>query len=43
MPVETRFACQFPMMSRMLEVKNAVEQVVIHPWWTEYVQSLFNR
>jgi hypothetical protein len=27
----------------MLEVKNALEQVVIHPRWTEYVQSLFNR
>jgi hypothetical protein len=27
----------------MLEVKNALEQVVIHPWWTKYMQSLFNR
>jgi hypothetical protein len=42
-PAETRFACQFFMISRMLEVKNALEQVVIHPRWTEYVQSLFNR
>jgi hypothetical protein len=32
-----------PQISRMLEVKNALEQVVIHPRWTEYVQSLFNR
>jgi hypothetical protein len=31
------------MISRMLEVKNALEQVVIHPRWTKYVQSLFNR
>jgi hypothetical protein len=42
-PAETRFACQFLMISRMLEVKNALEQVVIHPRWTEYVRSLFNR
>jgi hypothetical protein len=27
----------------MLEVKNALEQLVIHPRWTEYVRSLFNR
>jgi hypothetical protein len=27
----------------MLEVKNALEQVVIHPRWTEYVESLLNR
>jgi hypothetical protein len=27
----------------MLEVKNALEQVVIHPRWIEYVGSLFNR
>jgi hypothetical protein len=40
---ESRFACQFLMISRMLEVKNALEQVVIHPRWTEYVRSLFNR
>jgi hypothetical protein len=26
----------------MLEVKNALEQVVTHPRWTEYMQSLFN-
>jgi hypothetical protein len=42
-PAETRFACQFLMISWMLEVKNALEQVVIHPRWAEYVQSLFNR
>jgi hypothetical protein len=42
-PAETRFACQFLIISRMLEVKNALEQVVIHPRWTEYVRSLFNR
>ena len=38
-----QFACQFLMISWMLEVKNALEQVVIHPQWTEYVQSLFNK
>ena len=27
----------------MLEVKYALEQVVIHPRWTKYVQSLFNK
>jgi hypothetical protein len=27
----------------MLEVRNALEQEVIHLRWTEYVQSLFNR
>jgi hypothetical protein len=42
-PAEARFACQFLMISRMLKVKNALEQVVIHPRWTEYVRSLFNR
>jgi hypothetical protein len=42
-PVDKQFACQFLMISRMLEVKNALEQVVINLWWTEYVQSLFNR
>jgi hypothetical protein len=31
------------MISRMFDVKNALEQVVIHPRWTEYVRSLFNR
>jgi hypothetical protein len=40
---ETQFACQFFTISRMLEVKNALEQVVIHPRWTAYVLSLFNR
>ena len=42
-PMETRFTCQFLIISRMVEVKYALEQVVIHPWWAEYVQSLFNR
>jgi hypothetical protein len=42
-PADIQFGCQFFMISRMLKVKNALEQVVIHPWLTEYVQSLFNR
>jgi hypothetical protein len=41
--VDIRFACQFLMISQMLEMKNALEQVVIHPRWIEYVESLFNR
>jgi hypothetical protein len=42
--VNMQFACQFLMISRMLKVKNALEQVVIHSRWTEYVRSLiFNR
>ena len=40
---EIRFACQFLMINPMLEVKNALEQVVIHPRWTKYMQSLFNK
>jgi hypothetical protein len=40
---DTRFACQFLMISRMLEVKNTLDQVLIHPWWIEYLKSLFNR
>jgi hypothetical protein len=31
------------MISRMLEVKNALEQVVIHLRWTKYMLSLFNK
>jgi hypothetical protein len=27
----------------MIDVKNALEKVVIYLWWTKYVQSLFNR
>jgi hypothetical protein len=40
---DTRFTCQFLIISRMLEMKNALEQVVIHPRWTEYMQNLFNK
>jgi hypothetical protein len=42
-PTNTRVSYQFLMISWMLEVKNALKQVVIHPWWTKYVRSLFNR
>jgi hypothetical protein len=41
-PPETRFACNFLMINRMLEVKDALERVVIDPRWNEYVRTLFN-
>jgi hypothetical protein len=31
------------MISHMLEVKNALEQMVIHLWWMEYIRNLFNK
>lgn len=42
-PAETRFACNFLMISRMLEVRNALEAVVNDARWTEYTNTLFNR
>lgn len=42
-PAVTRFACNYVMIHRLLEVKNALEMVVIDPAWVEYVSSLFNR
>jgi hypothetical protein len=42
-PLETRFACNFLMINRMLEVMDALERVVIDPRWNEYVRTLFNR
>jgi hypothetical protein len=41
-PSETRFACNFLMINRMLEIKDALERVVIDPRWNEYVHTLFN-
>jgi hypothetical protein len=38
-PPETRFACNFLMINRMLEVKDALERVVIDPRWNEYVHT----
>jgi hypothetical protein len=42
-PPETRFACNFLMIARMLEIKDALERMVIDPRWNEYVKTLFNR
>jgi hypothetical protein len=42
-PLETRFACNFLMIARMHEVKDALEKMVIDPRWNEYVSTLFNR
>jgi hypothetical protein len=42
-PSETRFACNFLMITRMLEVRDALERMVIDPRWNEYVSTLFNR
>ena len=43
LPAETRFACQFLMIRRLLKVKAALVQVVVHQKWEEYVNTLFNR
>jgi hypothetical protein len=42
-PLEIRFACNFFMIARMLEVRDALERMVIDPRWNEYVRTLFNR
>jgi hypothetical protein len=42
-PLETKFACNFLMIACMLEVKDAMERMVINPRWNEYVSTLFNR
>jgi hypothetical protein len=41
-PLETRFVCDFLMIACMLQVKNALERMVIDPRWNEYVSTLFN-
>lgn len=43
LPAETRFGCQFLMINRLLKVKAALVQVVVHKKWEEYVNGLFNR
>ena len=43
MPTNTRFACNFIMIMRMIEVREALENVVMHRKFTEYVATLFNR
>jgi hypothetical protein len=42
-PPETRFVCNFLMINRMLEVRDALERVVIDPRWNKYIRTLFNR
>ncbi len=42
-PAETRFACNFLMICRMLEVREALRNVVVHEQFMEYVGTLFNR
>jgi hypothetical protein len=41
-PPKTRFACNFLMIARMLNAKDALERMVIDPRWNEYVSTLFN-
>jgi hypothetical protein len=41
-PPEIRFACNFLMIACMLEVKDALERMVIDLRWNEYVSTLFN-
>jgi hypothetical protein len=41
-PPKTGFVCSFFMIARMLEVKDALERMVIDPRWNEYVSTLFN-
>jgi hypothetical protein len=42
-PLETRFVCNFFMIARMLQVKDAFKRMVIDPRWNEYVSTLFNQ
>ena len=42
MLANTRFACNFIMIMRMVEVREALENVVMHRKFVEYVASLFN-
>ena len=41
-PGETRFACNYLMINRLLKVKEALQRVVIDPRWNDYVATLFN-
>ena len=42
MLVNTRFACNFIMIMQMIEVKEALENVIMHRKFTKYVATLFN-
>ena len=41
--LETTFACNFLMISCMLEFKDALEKMIIILRWNEYVSTLFNQ
>ena len=43
MLANTRFACNFIMIMQMIEVREALENVVMHHKFTKYVATLFNR
>ena len=43
MLANTRFVCNFIMIMRMVEVREALENVVMHCKFIEYVAILFNR
>jgi hypothetical protein len=42
-PLETRFACNFFMIASMLQIKDALEQIVIDSRWNEHMSTLFNQ
>ena len=42
-PAETRFACNYLMIHRLLRVKRALEQVVMAQPWYDFVDGLFNQ
>ena len=41
-PPEIRFACNFFIIACMLEVRDALEMMIIDPRWNEYMTILFN-
>ena len=43
MPANTRFACNFIMIMLLVEVREALENVVMHCKFVEYMAILFNR
>ena len=43
MPANTRFACNFIMIMQMVEIREALENVVMHRKFVEFVATLFNR
>ena len=42
MPTNTRFVCNFIMIMRLIEVREALENVVMHRKFIEYVTTFFN-